>query len=191
MGKKAISLKKYLKVARKRPSKAIKLLERQPDLAKAIWKGNNKWIPGSTPLHWAAHDGHLKLVKRLVALGAEINAKEANWWCRPIDWAADSGQFKVVRYLIQQGAELGGDQWSNATPLHAAAQGGSTNARENSKAYEKTIKVLLKGGAEINAIATYGGKPPKLTPLDDAERVGNKIAAKTLIKKKAKRSKEL
>ncbi len=185
------TLKDFLKAVRKHPSKAIEMLEHRPEFAKAKWQGGSKWIPGSTPLHWAAHDGHLELIKRLVTFGADVNANEASWWCRPIDWAADSGQFEAVQFLLENDAYFGGDKWSNCTPLHAAAQGGSTNGRENSEDYQKTAEVLIQGGVDFNTIAKYGGQAPELTPLDDAQRVGNKAVEEVLLKHGALRAKEL
>ena len=178
-------------MVRQQPKKAIAVLAHREDLINMEWNGASKWIPGSTPLHWASHDGHLDLVKQLVSLGADVNAKQADWWCRPIDWAADSGRFQVVEYLLENNAFYGGDRWSNCTPLHAVAQGGSTNGKERSKSYQKTAEVLINGGADINAIARYGGQDPALTPLDDAQRVGNKAVAAILLKHGAKRWSEL
>lgn len=191
MNYKEVTLKKFLKALRKKPSKALEILKHRPDFAVAVWQGGNKWIPGSTPLHWAAHDGRLKLVEKLIEFGADINANEADWWSRPIDWAADSGQFKVIQYLLENDADFGGDKWSNCTPLHAAAQGGSTNGKENAADYKKTAEVLINGGADVNAVATYGGQPPKLTPLDDAQRVGNKAVEEVLIKYGGKNGSDL
>ena len=171
--------------------KATKLLTKENKLATTIWKGDSKWIKGSTALHWAAHRGNLDIVIKLVELGADVNANKADWWCRPIDWASDSGRYKVVEYLLKNGAIYSGDRWSNCTPLHAVAQGGSSNGRRRSKDFRKTAKVLIEFGAEINAIAQYGGQPPKLTPLDDAQRVNNKTVEKVLLKYGAKKSKAL
>ena len=122
---------------------------------------------------------------------ADINADEADWWCRPIDWAADSARFEVVQYLLQNGAAAGGDKWSNCTPLHVVAQGGSTNGKERADDYKKTAEVLINWGIDANTIATYGGQPPKMTPLDDAQKVGNKAVEKVLIQNGGKKSIEL
>ena len=188
MKHKDLTLKKFLKTVRKKPSKALKILEHRPEFATATWQGKSKWITGSTPLHWAAHCGHLKLVHKLLELGADINADKADWWCRPIDWAADSARFEVVQYLLQNGAATDGDIWSNCTPLHVVAQGGSTNGKERAKDYQKTAEVLINSGVGVNTIATYGGQPPKMTPLDDAQKVGNRAVEEVLIQYGAKQN---
>ena len=170
----------FYSLIRENPKDAIQMLESHNDLAKIVWKGDEKQIIGSTPLHWASHDGNIDLVRKLVENGAEVNSDLADWWCRPIDWAADSGQFDVVKYLIENGAVFDGDKWSNCTPLHVVAQGGSTNGREREDSYRNTAEVLISSGAEINAVAMYGGQPTEMTPLDDALNVGNETVADVL-----------
>ena len=174
--------KKFIKKLRNHPKKALKKLSKHPKYALMTWQGKEKWIPGSTALHWAAHAGHLTLVKQLIELGADVNAGEADWWSRPLDWAADSAQWEVAAYLIEKGAELGGDKWSNCTSLHVVAQGGSSNGKRKPKRYAKTTEVLIQAGVDVNAVANYGGKPPAMTPLDDALKVENQAVVEVLIK---------
>ena len=173
-------VEEFFNLIRKFPEEAITILNSNPELSKVIWKGDEDLIIGSTPLHWASHDGNLRLVEKLIEYGAEVNSDLADWWCRPIDWAADNGQYEVVIFLIEKGAILGGDKWSNCTPLHVVAQGGSTNGRERADSYRNTAEVLINANAEINAIAMYGGQPPEMTPLDDALNVGNEAVADVL-----------
>ena len=61
-----------------------------------------------------------------------------------------------------------------------AAQGGSTNGRENSEDYCDTVIILIKSGADVNAVAKYGGIPPAMTPYDDAAKVENKAVVEIL-----------
>ena len=174
------TVEQFFKLIRQDPDRSTELLNSNNELAKLIWKGDEEFIVGSIPLHWASHDGNLELVEKLIEHAADVNSDLADWWCRPIDWAADSGQFEVVKYLIDMGATLGGDKWSNCTPLHVVAQGGSTNRRERKESYKNTAEILISAGAEINAVAMYGGQPPEMTPLDDALNVGNEVVADVL-----------
>ena len=174
------TIEQFFKLVREAPDKAIDALDSSHKLAKVVWKGDEDLIVGSTPLHWASHDGHLDLVEKLLELGADVNSDLADWWCRPIDWAADSGRFEVVKLLIENGATLNGDKWSNCTPLHVVAQGGSSNGRDRSCSYQRTTEILINAGAEINAVAMYGGQPPEMTPLDDALNVGNEVVIDVL-----------
>jgi len=171
---------KFFRSVRKEPQKAIEDLNTNPELSKIVWEGDENLIVGSTPLHWASHDGNLELIEKLIKCGADVNSDFADWWCRPIDWAADSGQAEVVKLLIDCGAILEGDKWSNCTPLHVVAQGGSTNGRERVESYRETAEILIDAGAEVNAVAKYGGMPTEMTPLDDALNVDNETVADVL-----------
>lgn len=177
-----MTFKDFLQTVRETPNTAQDILKQHPEFATMQWDQSGQWIEGSTALHWAAHDGQLDLVRQLLELGANVNADQADWWCRPIDWAADSGNAEVVSYLIEQGAGFKGDKWSNCTPLHVVAQGGSTNGKRDPEAYQQTTEVLIQAGAEINAVVQYGGQGDKMTPLDEAQRLGNKAVEAVLLK---------
>lgn len=172
----------FFNMVREKPEQAIEMIKEDSGLVKSVWKEDGKMIRGSTPLHWASHDGHLELVKLLIDMGAEINSDSADWWCRPIDWAVDSAQYEASQILLKNGVYLGGDRWSNCTPLHVTAQSGASNGKENKESYIKTAELLIASGAEVNAVAMYGGQPPSFTPLDDALNSGNKVVAEVLIK---------
>ena len=104
------TVEQFFKLIRQDPDRSTELLNSNNELAKLIWKGDEEFIVGSIPLHWASHDGNLELVEKLIEHAADVNSDLADWWCRPIDWAADSGQFEVVKYLIDMGATLGVEQ---------------------------------------------------------------------------------
>jgi len=53
---------------------------------------------GCTPVHSAARNGHLDVVKCLAALGADIKAAD-NSGDTPIDSAACNGHFELVNFL--------------------------------------------------------------------------------------------
>ncbi len=175
-----VSTKAFFEIVRDDPARAAEMVRQDPSLALRVSTGDESRIAGSTALHWAAHDGAVDLVRALLDAGADVNADQADWWVRPVDWAADAGRSEAVALLIERGADVSGDEWSNATPLHACAQGGSSNGKDRPADYAKTAEVLIAGGVEINAVATYGGQEPRLTPLDDAIRVGNEAVAEVL-----------
>jgi ankyrin repeat protein len=56
---------------------------------------------GSTPLHSAAANGHLDVVKFLVAQQAEVNAKETDGWT-PLHLAARYGYLDIVKFLVER-----------------------------------------------------------------------------------------
>ena len=153
---------------------------------------------GSTPLHSAARDGHLKLVDLYLADYHEainILDKESR---TPLHLAAFySDSPKVVSILIKAGAGVDIQDIDGETPLHLAVKGG------NKKIVDALVKVsvdvniqdidgatplylavkreiaeaLIKAGADVD-IQDRNGK----TPLYWAVSNGNKELADALIK---------
>jgi ankyrin repeat protein len=58
---------------------------------------------GLTPLHLAAGEGHLDIVKLLLEHGADINARSA-FRVTPLALAARDRQTEVAAFLISKGA---------------------------------------------------------------------------------------
>ncbi len=66
----------------------------------------NMVTPFGTWLHVASRAGNLDIVKRLVALGADINKRGGTFDANPLKTAASYGHIEIVRYLLLQGAEM-------------------------------------------------------------------------------------
>ena len=64
--------------------------------------GRRPW-PGS-PLHLYAWKGDLEIVRRLVARGDEINARDDDKGHTVLDWAREGGHEPVIHYLVSVGA---------------------------------------------------------------------------------------
>jgi len=60
-----------------------------------------------SPLHAAAYNGNLELVKYLLSHGANINIGNERHWT-PLDFAVDNKQSEVVAYLLNNGANISG-----------------------------------------------------------------------------------
>ncbi len=77
------------------------LLDEQPD---AIHLLIGQW--NKPPLHMAAWEGHVDIVRELVRRGADVNERcETDHAC-PIHFAAERGHLEVVRFLIREGSEI-------------------------------------------------------------------------------------
>src|SRR5262245_931057 len=79
-----------------REAEAIGILDEHPELARLEWPGPDQqgqpFIRGSTALHYAANDGKLQLMRRLIACGADVNAANAHWFRSVLSWAANGAR---------------------------------------------------------------------------------------------------
>lgn len=82
-----------------------------------------------TPLHFMAAKEHLDACRRLLALGADVNAVTTNLET-PLHVAALSGSVPVCACLVEFGADLGArDRW-HKTPYTVAKESGLDNVSE-------------------------------------------------------------
>ncbi|XP_042892840.1 serine/threonine-protein phosphatase 6 regulatory ankyrin repeat subunit C-like isoform X2 [Penaeus japonicus] len=81
-----------------------------------------------TPLYRAAYFGHPDVVARLVAAGAELEAREGDFACTPLHVAAQQGHPSCIQELVQAGADMyARDIWASI-PLHRAAMNNKPEA---------------------------------------------------------------
>ena len=90
--------------------------------------GSDKaWLEMMTPfgtwLHVAASRGKLEIVKRLVALGADVNRNGGVSGGGPLNRAASDGHIDIVRYLLACGAKMDVSE-PERNPLFGAIYGG-------------------------------------------------------------------
>ncbi|KAJ8607285.1 hypothetical protein CTAYLR_009528 [Chrysophaeum taylorii] len=78
---------------------------------------------GWTPFVCAAANGHLKVMDRLLALGADIGAV-TDRGRTGLHWAAAKGRLDCVLALLKRGADVRAIDKAGMTPLHLAAQHG-------------------------------------------------------------------
>ena len=110
-------------------------------------------------LHWAALEDDVVDVKRVIAAGADFNARETLWGGeRPLHYAAVSGGSGSVRALIAAGASLEARDDAGDTALREALRPDDDNFR--------ALKVLLAAGADPVAL-----RPDGSTALHEAVRI--------------------
>ncbi|XP_052816247.1 ankyrin repeat domain-containing protein 12-like isoform X2 [Mya arenaria] len=122
---------------------------KKSSLDKKVFKRNAR---GEMPIHLAAINGDIKLIKKLIKAGADVNVADFAGWT-PLHEASNRGWFSVAKQLLKAGANVNVQGLENDTPLHDAAING----------HKKLVELLLKHGAnpvQPNA----NGK----TPLDVA-----------------------
>jgi ankyrin repeat protein len=106
----------------------------------------------------AADSGNTALVERLLAAGADVNAKD-NYGDTALIAAADDGHTDIVERLLAAGADVNAQNNDGRTPLIAAAKGGNINpwddedyirvARERST--DIVRRLLAVQGIKVNA----------------------------------------
>ena len=106
----------------------------------------------STPLHVAAQNGRLEVVKLLLVSGAELHHQDDNGMSA-LHWAAYNGRDEVVRLLVQSGADVNvkkaGENSSGSVPLHGAAFYG----------HPQVVAELVNLGAELELTNDFGYTP--------------------------------
>jgi ankyrin repeat protein len=112
-----------------------KKLEQNPNAAK-IRPENEPY----TLLGLASREGHLEIVKLLVKLGADLEARET-YGRTALHLAAREGRSGTIALLIVLGADIAAKNSQGETPLHEAAGNNQLAA----------VKVLLDHKAAVNA----------------------------------------
>jgi ankyrin repeat protein len=121
-----------------------------------------------TWLHVAADAGHLEVVKCLISLGADINAKGGTFGAAAIGHAASAGHTNVVVALIDAGANFDLDE-PERNPLFGAIYGGHLDI----------VKLLVERGIDFRK--SYTGESMKdMDALAFARERGQKEIANYL-----------
>eukprot|EP00873_Tetraselmis_striata_P035024 jgi/Tetstr1/455288/TSEL_042124.t1 len=80
------------------------------------------------PVHWAAMEGEVGLLQRLLdAAPSDLHARSANSWT-PLHYAAANNRLAAIEALAARGADLAAPDAIGYTPLHVAAGEGHTAA---------------------------------------------------------------
>jgi uncharacterized protein len=114
---------------------------------------------GRTSLHYAAADGNVAEVHRLLAEGANANAQDDDGWT-PAHFAAQAGSSESMSALLSAGADLGLTDSHGNTVLWRAVFA--------SKGDGMLIRALRAAGADPHAANKHG-----VSPLSLARTIAN------------------
>ena len=157
----------------------------------------------------AAQSGRVEEIRRLIASGADVNARDRSRFKTPLMKAAAGGQGEAARTLIHAGAQVDARDGGGRTALIHASRAGHTeliqlllqagadvNARDDSgdTAFLEAafchridaLPLLLGAGADLNAMGRYGD-----TALSQAVAYGDTDVASWLRRAGAKERREL
>jgi len=116
---------------------------------------------GESPLHIAAFNGRLDMVKNLLKCGALIELQDEQGRTPLMRATYHAKSIKVVEFLLDQGANPKISENRGYTPLHGAALMGNFDA----------LKILLSFGADIGVSSENGLTPLHSAALGDAPTV--------------------
>jgi ankyrin repeat protein len=132
---------------------------------------------GDTALHLAAAAHQPELAEALVALGADVQARNRRG-AEPLHYAADgspqadnsdrAGQRELIAYLIQAGADPDAKDNSGVAPLHRAVRTRSSDA----------VSALLENGAAARLPNKSGSTPLHLAVQNTGKGNSGSDAAK-------------
>jgi len=95
-----------------------------------------------------------RVIKQLIAAGANINTADESRRSTPLMWAASSGSLDAVQMLIRAGAIIDAKDKEGKTAL-MWTQIGSEYPGYN----PAIVKTLITAGADVNVVDTYGQTP--------------------------------
>jgi ankyrin repeat protein len=102
----------------------------------------------TTPLHWAASQESIDVIRLFVKNGADINAKADNGWA-PLHFAVRAGKLVSVANLVKLGADINEKDGSGNAPIHLAAAANDL----------KMVIMLLKLNAKTDEQNAVGKLP--------------------------------
>lgn len=108
----------------------------------------NESFSGQTLLTIATINGYADIVEELLGRGANPNLRYLGW--TPLYSACNRGNYQITQTLIEHGADVNESKGDGWTPFLTAASN-STNP--------DLIKLLIRAGANVNAIAPSGESP--------------------------------
>lgn len=111
-----------------------------------------------TPLHNAAAEGHMDMIKWLVHRGASVRARD-NYGYSPLHRACKNGKLAVVEWLLDNGAleDIEAPDRNGKSPRDHACVGGHSNI-----AFYLTDRGAVNEGTRVFLEKWVANRPPFL-----------------------------
>lgn len=113
---------------------------------------------GSTSLLWACYHAMFKVVRHLLAIGLDVNAKDSRGWT-PVHFTAAGGQTDTLEVLLAAGGSPDSPTEAGSTPLYFAAEKGHLAVIEMLFRYKPNmnpIPIKLDGQSPHHTAAAGG-----------------------------------
>lgn len=121
---------------------------------------------GKTALHYAAMEGNLEKVKKLLEDGANINAQD-KFGGTVLYYATLISRTEVIKELLARGADINIRNMEGETALYDAVREGNI----------EIVKELLAGGTDVNIQDKYGRTVLYYAITDNCIEVGKMLIA--------------
>jgi uncharacterized protein len=102
---------------------------------------------GTTALHWAVYNNNVELVQRLIAAGADVNARN-DYGSSPMSEAGVIGSHDILKALLDAGADVESPTLEGQSVLMSVVRTPKLQAAE----------LLLQRGANPNAFESWRGQ---------------------------------
>ncbi|KAI9826358.1 MAG: hypothetical protein M1832_000275 [Thelocarpon impressellum] len=115
---------------------------------------------GCTVLHEAAARGHIGIIQRLLARGAQVDVRDRDrdGLSTPLFYAAGGGHVEAAQVLIDAGADVNAYALDYGSVLLSVLRLARPKHRPRPR-YMEMIRLLLDRGADIHAAFSYGEGP--------------------------------
>jgi len=146
------------------------ITHKHPKIADLLRKHGGKigdWFKAEESIHIAVRAGHIEAVKKHLAAGVDVNAKQDGLFFRTLlHLAARNGLKEVAELLIANGADVNAKDWNGRTPLdwaedvdeYDSIEVGPLSESEREAARKEIATLLRKHGGKTGEELKAEGK---------------------------------